>query len=160
LESIVPEFILLECGVPTLVAELPPYRPNRLAVLARTWENARGFSHDAEWALEVANPPELTALQRILARTVFNPSHPVAANWVTVGGYDKARLIGYVRLGLAVDDDIIQQWFGERDVLALLEAATSFSEMVLAVDAVNGGHERRPEVLQYVERVLGNAEGA
>jgi hypothetical protein len=148
--------ILVECGMPQLVDELPTMKPNRLGVIGRFWEHVHAFDSAHEYAYRVANPPKFNWLQVALAHVAYSPREHLRGEWVRVGPYRKEALIDYVSQGLEVDDDIIQQWFGASSVLRLLQAASTFDEMLLAVHAVCGGHEVSSETLAYVERILGD----
>ena len=79
----------------------------------------------------------------------------ITIQWERIGDYDPSALIQTVRRGLETDDDIIQQWFEGSEVIKLLESAQSYAQMLLAVRAICGEHETEPDVLTYVEQILG-----
>ena len=150
-------YIVIEFGIPHLADALPEYpRWNRLALLDRTWEQSFAFDGNSQYRLTVPDPPKYGLVARILAHTLYNPFIDVNSEWVRCGDYNKAALINLVHRGLEHDDDIIQQHFGGKDVIKLLSAADSWSDMMLAVKAINGSHEAYPEVRDYVQRVLGD----
>jgi hypothetical protein len=148
--------ICIQDGAPWITTEFPAYpHSNRLGVANRFWERAHVFSKTKEYAFRLGTYPRLTRLQIVLARTIFNPVQRVDGQWVEVGSYDRSRVVSIVRAGLEHDDDIIQQWFTADEVIKLLEASTSYEEMLAAADAIDGGCEGNPETRAYVERVLG-----
>ena len=151
-----PKFVLVQCGIPRVVTELPDVAPNRLGVIGRFWEREHAFSATHEYAYQVVEPPVFNWFQTALAHLLYNPRISVNGKWVQAGPYSKQQLIEHVQRGLEADDDIIQQWFGASHVIRLLEAANSFDEMLTAVDAVCGGHEVNTDTLSYVKRVLGS----
>jgi hypothetical protein len=57
-------------------------------------------------------------------------------------------------VGLASDDDIITQWFDGNEVIALLESAETWEDLVVAVRCIGGEHETDPTVFNYAQRVL------
>ena len=148
-------FIHVSCGVPRPVNALPVLASTRLGVMARFWEDEHVFSAEASYEFRLAQVPTYNWLQRAAAQVAFNPRVLLTGEWQVVGPYSRDRLIAIVKLGLASDDDIVQQWFEAPDVVRLLEGASSFSQMLLAADAVTGGHEVNAETRAYVEQVLG-----
>ena len=152
------KYIIVEFGLPHAADTLPDCSPrNRLAAISRQWEQAHAFDGKSRYRVDVADVPQFGAVSRFLAHTIYNPmlSTNFDTNWSECGEYRKSDLISLVEKGLETDDDCIQQWFGGDDVIKLLETANSWNDTVLAVEAICGAHEADPEVLSYVERVLG-----
>ena len=150
------QYIVVEQGSPHVTIELPRYRPNRLGVLNRFWERIDAFDENSHYRLSVGDVPSYGLLNRVLTRTLWSPKVELNTEWVRCGEYNKAVLVALVSAGLAHDDDIIQQWFGARDVLQLLAAADSCSDMVVAVNCICGAHETNQQARHYVGRVLKN----
>ena len=154
-----PMFVYVTHGVPLILKEKP--RDNkqlrRREIATRTWENEHLFDAESHYQYAASNVPELTPFQGFLARTIYNPVVPLSGKWRRVGDFDASDLLTAVQVGLDHDDDIIQQWFDASDVLELLDAAKSWDETLLAVEAICGGHEDTPKVAAYVKRVLPNA---
>ncbi len=148
-------FIHVSCGVPRPVTTLPALASTRLGVMARFWEDEHVFSAEASYEYRLAQTPTYNWLQRAAAHVAFNPRVLLTGEWQAVGPYSRDRLIAIVKRGLATDDDVAQQWFEAADVIRLLEGASSFSQMLLAADAVSGGHEVNADTRAYVEQVLG-----
>lgn len=149
-------YIIVEYGAPHVVNELPSMRPNRLAVMARTWEQVHAFDERARYRIQPRSVPSYGMLTKVMAHTVFNPSEELDFDWQTVSDYRKDDVIRLVDEGLEHDDDIIQQWFDAAEVLTLLNAADTWDKLLVAVDAVCGGHESDPDTQRYVDSVLGN----
>ena len=155
---VVSRLICVWGGAPGVVEALPEMNPSRLGVLGKSWESVHAFSSAAEYAYHVANPPTFNRLQVLAAHTIYNPRVSVSGEWRAIGPYTRARVLELVKTGLQHDDDIIQQWFGADEVLRLLEAADSFDEMIVAVDAIGGGPETNDQTAGFVRRVLGDRE--
>ena len=139
--------------------EKPPNikQVRRREIVLRTWEDEHLFDSDSHYRYFADDVPTLTSFQRFLTRTFYNPVVPFCAEWQRVGNFDAKDLIAAVQVGLNHDDDIIQQWFDGSDVLKLLRTAKNWADILLAVEAIGGGHEDTPEVAAYVKRVLPNA---
>lgn len=153
-----PSFILVSCGAPLVVPNLNPVtEATRDAVRNEFWTEERAFSAEHEYALRVSNPPTFSRLQRVMS-AFHSPRVSVDSEWVKVGPYSKTRVVQLVDAGLKHDDDVIQQWFNADDVLRLLEHAQSYQDMLLAVDAISGGHESRPTTREYVDNVLSQSQ--
>ena len=153
-------YIIVEFGHPHPADTLPNCSPrNRLAAISRQWEEMHAFDGKSRYRVAVAGVPQFGAFSRFLAHTIYNPmlSATFDSKWSECGEYRKSDLIALVAKGLETDDDCLQQWFGGDDVIKLLEAADSWNDTLLAVEAICGGHEADPAVLRYVERVLGQA---
>ena len=148
-------FIHVSCGVPRPVKALPLLASTRLGVMARFWKDEHAFSAEASYEYRVAQEPTYNWLQKAAAHIAFNPSAPLAGEWVVVGPYSRDRLIAIVKQGLATDDDVAQQWFAAAEIIQLLAGASSFPQMLLAADAISGGHEVNAETRAYVEQILG-----
>lgn len=151
-------FILVTDGMPCAVKEMPPNEQSasRLAVVSRFWEQQHLFDSKSRYRCIPVDVPLLTPIQRFLAWTFYNPVIPFHGEWVRVGDFDRNDLTAAVKSGLEHDDDIIQQWFEADDVLKLLNAADGWDEVLLAVEAIEGGHEVNEEVAAYVKRILPN----
>lgn len=149
-------YVLVQHGCPRVVTDLPPYKPNRLAILRRDWEHCHGFSDTSRYAISMESEPPSTLLQRILAHTVFNPVVPVTAAWRPIGERRTADILALVEAGLRHDDDILQQFFEAADVMRLLKAADGWDELLLAVRCVCGEHEMDDVALRFVRTVLPN----
>ena len=151
------KYIIVQYGCPNVADELPAYnRPNRLDVLGRTWEQIHAFSDSDRYSLLVDPEPVSTAWQRLLAHTFYNPSVAVSAKWVRVGDQQKQDIIALVEEGLRNDDDIIQQWFSAAEIIKLLQAASTWEELTLAVSCIGGAHEGDDMARRYAEAVLGS----
>jgi hypothetical protein len=148
-------YIVLEHGVPRVVDSLWPLEVDRLAVVKRVWEHCKAFSADSRYELVVTDVPQITPLQRMLAYTIYNPSVDLTATWTRVSDRLTSDFLDAVRAGLAQDDDVITQWFGSDEVMNLLESASSWDELVLAVRCICGEHETNRTASAYVKRILG-----
>ena len=148
-------YIVVEFGIPHVADALPEHsRWNRLALLARTWEQSFAFDANSQYRLAVTDPPKYGLIPRMLAHTIYNPSVDVGSEWLRYGDYDKAMLINLVSKGLEHDDDVIQQHFAGNDVLKLMSAADSWNDMTLAVEAIGGSNAACTEVRDYIQSVL------
>jgi hypothetical protein len=149
------KYIVVQHGSPHVSDVLPSYdHPSRLAVLGRTWEHIHAFDDSSRYALVLDPVPPISAFQRLLASTIYNPSVSVAAQWKRVSDNRTADIISLIEEGLKRDDDIIQQWFGAPEVIRLLKAASSWEELMIAVSCICGGHERDDRAKRYVDEVL------
>jgi len=148
--------IVVTRGLPYTMKERPPNieKLRRHEIALRTWEDEHLFDSNSHFRYFADDVPELTSFQRFLTRTFHNPVVPLCAKWRRVGDFDVKDLIAAVRKGLDHDDDIIQQWFDGANVVKLLKSAANWDEILLAVEAIGGGHEDTAEVAAYVKRVL------
>ena len=149
-------YITVEYGIPRAVHSLWTLKPNRLAIIKRTWEHCHAFDADSRYELVVTGVPNVSTLQRLLAYTVYNPSVELISTWTRLGDRSSSDLLNLVRAGLAKDDDIITQWFNGDEVLKLLESASSWDELVLAVRCIGGEHETNRKASAYVKRIRGS----
>ena len=150
------QFILIESGGPPEAwSELSRPRSTRLGIVGRFWEDMHAFSATLRYEYKVIDPPKLSKLQVFLAHTIYNPIEEVKGEWVEVGPFEADDVISLIAQGLEEHDDVIQQWFGANDVIRLLKAADSFGQLLVAVDAICGGHELNKETAEYVGSVLG-----
>jgi hypothetical protein len=147
-------YITVEYGIPRVVASLWTLKPNRLAIIKRTWQHCHAFDGNSRYELVVADPPRVSAFQRILAYTIYNPAVTVESTWQRVADCSTADIIDLVRVGLASDDDIITQWFDGDEVIALLESAQTWEDLVVAVRCIGGEHETDSNVSAYAKRIL------
>lgn len=149
-------YIYVTHGLPMLESERPPdiRAANRLGIMNRYWENEHLFDSTSRYRCVADESPELTALQKFLAFTVYNPVVPLRAEWRRVGDFALEDLVAVVREGLDHDDDIITQWFDGPQVIKLLRNADDWEEVLLAVEAIGGAHEVKPAVADYVKRAL------
>ena len=147
----------MEFGAPQVSKDLPVFRPNRLAVMARTWEHVHVFDSTSHYTASPREAPSLGLISRILAHTFYNPQMNLEFTWSRQSGYNQEDLVALVEAGLEQDDDLIQQWFGGDEVLKLLRAAKTWEDTQIAVDAICGAHEVEPHVRHYVDEVLGKA---
>jgi hypothetical protein len=129
----------------------------RHQIILRTWEDEHLFDAYSHYRHFPDDVPLITPFKRFLTRTLYNPVVPLRAEWRRVGESKMEELIAAVKKGLDHDDDIIQQWFDGPDVIKLLTAATCWDEILLAVEAIGGGHEDTRDVAAYVKRVLPGA---
>ncbi len=153
-----PPFIFIYRGVPCVMDELPSWdRICALSLLSHCWESAFAFDIERSYTVRVSDVPELGFWRKLLARTIYNPmsSCEINGEWVPQGDCDLKQIVSLIRDGLEHDDDIIQQWFGADDIIRLLEEADSYDNMVIAVDAICGGHEVNDQTRCYVDNVLG-----
>ena len=149
-------FIVTQYGAPSAESSLAALGPlNRLALMNQTWTHCWAFDADQRYRCVPSPQPRVGAVQRILARSVYNPKTDVMLRWEASGPYGLSEIIGEVERGLQSDDDIIQQWFGADDVLKLLRSAKTFHEMVDAVRCVCGEFEGDSRLRAIVDRVLG-----
>ena len=149
-------FIIVEYGCPHLSDELTSLRPNRLAVLKRSWEHVHGFDASFRYAVSPTHVPTYSFVAKLLAHTLYNPTESIEFQWQTCSPYDPSELIRLIETGLEHDDDLIQQWFDGTEILELLNAATNWETMILAIDAISGGHEVHKETEKFVLTVLPN----
>lgn len=127
----------------------------RHEIMLRTWEDEHLFDEDSHYRRVPTSVPTTTPLQRVLAHTFYNPVVSIRAEWKRIGDFAPEEVVSAVKARLDGDDDIVQQWFDGSSVLKLLTAAAGWGELVLAVEAIGGGHQDTPEVADYVKRVLG-----
>ena len=149
------KYIFIEAGGPSTADTLPIFPTTRLAVIHKFWEKCEAYDPQGRYRMVVPAPPVFTSLQIFLAKLFYNPMENITIQWERIGDYDPSALIQTVRRGLETDDDIIQQWFEGSEVIKLLESAQSYAQMLLAVRAICGEHETEPDVLTYVEQILG-----
>jgi hypothetical protein len=147
-------YIALEHGCPRVVESLWSVRIDRLAVIKRVWEHCKAFDAESRYDLIVTHVPRVTPLQQMLAYTFYNPSVDITATWTRVGDRLTSDLLDSVRAALENDDDIIKQWFDSIQVMTLLESASSWDDLVLAVRCICGEHETNEKASAYVNRVL------
>ena len=152
-------YVVVTHGLPYTMKVLPPNieRLRRHEIVLRTWDDEHLFDVDSHYRYFAENVPSVTPFQLVLTRTFYNPVVRLRAEWRRVGDFNQEDLIAAVEKGLAHDDDVIQQWFDGADVIKLLTAANNWPEILLAVEAIGGGHEDIREVAAYVKRVLPNA---
>lgn len=112
------------------------------------------FDETSQYRLSVSDAPNYSPISRFLARTIYIPRVDLKCEWTFWGHYEKATIVELIGAGLKDDDDIIQQWFDADNVLRLLKGATSFDELVVAVQCVGGQHEDDEDSLQYVLRMI------
>ncbi len=148
-------YITVEYGIPGVVESLWTLSPNRLAIIKRTWQHCHAFDADSRYELVVADVPPISALQRILAYSIYNPSVTVSSTWERVADRSPSDIPNLVRSGLASDDDIITQWFDGDEVMSLLESAKTWEELLTAVRCIGGEHETDPNVSAYAKQILG-----
>jgi len=156
-------YIFFYDGYPTLVEELSFRQLYRMDVIRREWEKweAVDDEHHYQIALDTA-PPTYSATHKFFSHVLFlagiNPAVNLNAHWEIVGPYSHDLVLSLVNRGLETDDDIIQQWFGADNVLELLAAARDFSEVILAIQCIQGAFEDEdhPDAIEYVRRVLGD----
>ena len=148
------QLIVVEYGNPYVANSFPTMGANRLAVLARTWEQVHVFDGESHFTVQPRETPSFSFLTKFLAHTIYNPSVSLEFEWHRHAEYRKSDLVELVEQGLQHDDDIIQQWFGADDVLALLNSASSWEQLLIAVRAICGDHEVDTVVRQYVAKVL------
>jgi hypothetical protein len=147
-------YIALEHGCPRVVESLWTVKIDRLAVVKRVWEHCKAFDAESRYDLIVTHVPRVTPLQQMLAYTLYNPSVDITATWTRVGDRLTSDLLDAVRAALKKDDDIITQWFDSNQVMTLLESASSWDDLVLAVRCICGEHETNGKASAYVKRVL------
>ncbi len=147
--------ITITSGAPAIVRSFPEFKPTRLAVMKRFWMTEHLFSSTAEYRYQVDDAPSFNWLQVVGAHTIYDPTEQLAGAWREAGPYSKAKIVTLVEEGLAHDDDIIQQWFNGDEVMQLLSATANYDELLLAVDAICGGHEVNADTAALVKRVLG-----
>ncbi|MEM9418098.1 MAG: hypothetical protein AAGA25_03455, partial [Planctomycetota bacterium] len=111
---------------------------SRLDIAKQTWKLYHVFDRSSHFSCIVDVTTKISGFSRLLAHTVYNPSISVEIDWERLGPYSKAALVNTVEAGLKFDDDIIQQWFDASDILKLLNAARSWEDMLLAVEAIGG----------------------
>lgn len=148
------QLIIVEFGAPHVVSGFPTMGANRLAVLARTWEHVHVFDGESHFTVQPREIPSFGLLTRFLAHTIYNPTVPLNFDWHRTSEYRQRDVIELVERGLQHDDDIIQQWFNADEVLALLNSANSWEQMLVAVHAISGGHEVDSHAREYVSVVL------
>lgn len=148
------KYIVIQHGCPHLADELPAYRPNRPAVMRRTWEHVHAFDEISRYAMVVDSEPTSTLWQRWLPHAIYNPTVSVAAKWCKVGERKTADIIALVEGGLQHDDDIIQQWFDAAEVMRLLKAARTWEQLLVAVNCICGGHECDEHARHFAHTVL------
>ena len=148
-------FIVIEDGIPRVADELPPVRVYRYCLIRRSWEDSHAFNQDSEYRISVVDPPPIGPFAKFLAYTIYNPVVPDVGEWTVCGKYDPNAVLTFVEAGLEHDDDIIQQWFDADEVMKLLRAGDSYSNMVLAVRTICGEHETHDDVRRFMESVLG-----
>lgn len=148
------QLITIECGAPRVSDDFPRMGANRLAVMTRTWEQVHVFDGDSHFTVQPREIPSFGLLTRLLAHTIYNPAVPLEFDWHRCSEYRQRDIIELVERGLQRDDDIIQQWFNADEVLALLNSANSWEQMLIAVHAIGGGHEVDSKVRSYVSKVL------
>jgi hypothetical protein len=148
-------YITIEYGIPRAVDSLWSLKPNRLAIINRTWEHCHAFDAVSRYALVASDVPNVSLLQRMLAHTVYNPAVDLTSTWKRVGDFITSELLGLVREGIAKDDDIITQWFDGGKVMKLLQSASTWDELVLAVRCIGGEHETSSTVSEYAKGILG-----
>jgi len=149
-------FIVTEYGSPHAESSLGEQGPlNRLALMKQTWTHCWAFDAEQRYRCVPSHQPKVGAVQRILARSVFNPTTDVMLRWEAMGPYGLSEIVAEVERGLKWDDDIIQQWFDADEVLKLLRSASTFDEMVDAVRCVCGEFDADSRLRAIVDRVLG-----
>lgn len=149
-------YIYVIHGMPLTMQERPAAidKVRRHEVITRAWEDQHLFDQNSHYRYFADDVPEISSLQSFLARTIYNPVVRVHAEWRRVGDFDQKELIAAVKKGLDHDDDIIQQWFDKNEVMKLLYVANSWDEVILAVEAIGGGHGDTSAVAAYIKRVL------
>ena len=149
-------YIYVTHGLPLTMAERPAdiEKVWRSEIVIRSWEQEHLFDSTSRYRCVADDVPALTAWQRFLVGTFYNPRVPLRAEWRRVGDFAIEDLVAVVREGLEHDDDIIMQWFDGPEIIKLLESAGDWEEILLAVEAIGGGHEDTPAVADYVKRVL------
>lgn len=141
-------------GTPHLTEALRDYSPNRLAVMQRTWEHVHAFDEHHRYQLEIPEIPRYGPVSKIMAHVGYNPQEHIASKWIIAGDCKLSDIVNLVKCGLESDDDSIQQWFGAESIIKLLHSAKNWSEMLIAVDAITGGHEVNIKTLDYVNSIL------
>lgn len=149
-------FVVVTHGLPYAVTKMPPSikKLRRREIILRTWEDECVFDSESHFQYIASKVPTISSFQRFLAKTIHNPVVPFTAELQRIGDFRQIDLLAAVKRGLDRDDDIIQQWFEGTDVVRLLTCASNWNEILLAVDAIGGGHEDSVDVAAYVNRVL------
>lgn len=156
-------YITFYNGYPTLEHKLPNHPCTKLDVAERSWEKMYAFDASHQYKRCLDDPPMVGRISRLATRLIFevtgyNPTAPYQPEWRVVGPYTKEDVTTQLERGLKTDDDIITQFFDGDDVLKLAEAAQDFSEMVLAIECIQGACESEDQARNYAERVVGRAE--
>jgi hypothetical protein len=152
-------FIVIHYGCPHVEDSLEhPVGLNWLAIIRRSWAHCFAFDAQQRYRSVPSREQKISWWQQLLARSFYNPVTDITRRWEPSGGYALAEIVALVEKGLETDDDVIQQWFGADDVMKLLRSATTFDEMVDAVDCICGGFENDPRLQAIVDRVLGPRE--
>ena len=151
----IPMFILTSFGVPGLAESLLPLRPNRKAALAKTWLRCKAFDESSRFEPVPEKAPEFSGLQRFLTHTFYNPREKTEILWRRTGDCQLSEIRSEIREGLQHDDDVIQQWLGAKDIIILLDSATTFRRMIDVVRCINGEFETDPELQRLMADVLG-----
>ena len=149
-------FVVTENGFPHVTDRLKPFRPNRLAVMAKAWSESKAYDEKSRWRPQPIELPSFNRFQKFLAHTFYNPKTDIEIPWEADGESTLSEIVSDVERGLEKDDDIIQQWFGADDVLKLLRSATTFEEMCDRVECVCGGFEADDRLRNIVVGQLGN----
>ena len=149
-------FVVLTHGLPYAVSEMPLSikKLRRHEIILRTWEDEFVFDSESQFRYVASVMPSISPFQRFLAKTIYNPVIPFTAELQRICDFRQDDLVAAVKKGLDRDDDIIQQWFEGKDVVKLLTCASNWNEILIAVDAIGGGHEDSVDVAAYVNRVL------
>ena len=149
-------FVVVTHGLPYAVTEMPPSikRLRRHEIILRTWEDECVFDCESHFRYVASTVPTISSFQRFLAKTIYDPVVPFTAELQRISDFRQKDLVAAVKKGLDRDEDIIQQWFEGTDVIKLLTRASNWNEILIAVDAIGGGHEDSVDVAAYVNRVL------
>lgn len=86
------KYILVEFGAPQVSKDLPFFRPNCLAVMARTWEHVHVFNSTSHYTASPREIPSLGLITRVLAHTLYNPQMNLEFNWRRQSGTTRGIL--------------------------------------------------------------------
>jgi hypothetical protein len=136
------------------------------------------------WRPGVDIPPGVGRTRRFLARSIGNERLVVTITYPEPRTYDLAELKRSLTDALALDDDVLTQFHDAEDITAWIDAASSFAEVVAALEraaepersgrtsraiaeppasvecrAVLAGAERRPRVCVVRGRLRGGGGG-
>lgn len=153
-------YILFCHRFPQLVDVLEPLDLRRIDVFQRTWEMCVAFDRDSQYRLDAGDPPpRIGSWQGLLTLLTwglgYSPKIGRIARWKAVAPYSKTGVLAQLEKGLKTDDDIIQQWLEGEHVIALVDAATNFDEMIMAFRCIGGDFEDDADARDYLIRVLG-----
>ena len=105
-------------------------RTTALAIAKRFWVDSRLYDRDGVVWRPVAENPDMSGWQRVLASTVYNPLRTIRMRHERAGEYRLPELKTRIRECVDEDDDVLTQFMEAEAIKDALEKAAGFDDVV------------------------------